>query len=150
MKIKRLLLLALLLNNPIKASDSDYSSVTASYYEDGYDPSQDEYASTEYSSQQKTKLLNELNALQDIDTRDSQRIVRLFKNLTQNEQEQALRQAIYNRAIRANDSELLTKLSNVNKDFTDDRKLIALQYLLTTDQYIEALTQRLREKIDNL
>lgn len=150
MKTTRLILLSLLIFNCMNASDSDYSSVSASYYEDGYDTSLDEYASAEYSMREKNRLIKELNALQDIDTYDSQRVVRLFRILTQTEQEQALRQAIYNRAIRANDSTLLTKLNNVNKDYTDDRRIVALQYLLSTDQYIEALTKKLREKIDSL
>lgn len=81
---------------------------------------------------------------------NSLKSIYLSRALTFSEQLEALEQAIEVKAIIAKDLDLLKKLRDARYQYELDSRLVILQYLLSPDEYVQVLTNKLNEKINEL
>lgn len=103
----------------------------------------------DFYSSQKIDLQKKLAEI-EAESSQSWKTIYLTRALSSYEQLEALERAIYEKAIKNSDNDLLSKLSKAKKDFEIDKRLITLQYLLESNEYNQVLSNKLREKINNL
>ena len=81
---------------------------------------------------------------------NSLKSIYLSRALTFSEQQEALEEAIELKALTARDSGLLKKLRDARSQYEIDKRLVVLQYLLSSEEYVKVLTDKLNAKINQI